>query len=617
MKKALLATLIGTAFAGSAYAADYDFSYADGEVGFYGYQKKETYDIAIFLPGSTFEGMKVKSVSVPVYAVKGISGYKNPTVWLSSELLLEKKKNAPNIASYEANLELTSEDIATLSFTLPEDGIYTVTSEGVYVGYSFEVEKNDGGTKYPMALTAGGASGSFFLHTSTSVKSWTDQAESDHRSSAMVVGIEADNLSTQNVSVESMPSFVNLSLNEPASVEVKLSSTASEPVTSVDFEYTFAGKGESYHYDLPDPVEAGIGKLFSAILEIAAQSELGSETVDVKVTKVNGQPNTSNNATGSLKISVFELAPIHLALFEEYTCTKCGYCVRGYAALEYLKINYPEFVCVSYHNNGQGNDPMTVGNPPVSVSGNPSSSLDRSLIGIDPYYGTQTYSTNPPILGDILAINEQQTPWGIRVSHTWDDDNTLTANVEVVNVEGYEKGSYKIGYLLVADGLSGEDSSWSQSNYYSSNPPQFIPEMNNFCVGGIYGMSSVPGLVFNDVVISTSGYKGVNDSMPSDMEALSVVNHSNTWDLTTIKSHLIQDKNKLRIVAFVLDGKGKVLNSAKQDVTDYTGASVEGVGVDDNAPVEFYNLNGMKVSNPQGGIFIRRQGNTTEKVVIK
>lgn len=36
-----------------------------------------------------------------------------------------------------------------------------------------------------------------------------------------------------------------------------------------------------------------------------------------------------------------------------------------------------------------------------------------------------------------------------------------------------------------------------------------------------------------------------------------------------------------------------------------------------NAPVEFYNLNGMKVADPANGIFIRKQGNKVSKVVVK
>lgn len=46
-------------------------------------------------------------------------------------------------------------------------------------------------------------------------------------------------------------------------------------------------------------------------------------------------------------------------------------------------------------------------------------------------------------------------------------------------------------------------------------------------------------------------------------------------------------------------------------------AGIEDV-VDDsaNAPVEYYNLQGVRVSNPQGGIFIKRQGKNVTKVIM-
>ena len=47
-------------------------------------------------------------------------------------------------------------------------------------------------------------------------------------------------------------------------------------------------------------------------------------------------------------------------------------------------------------------------------------------------------------------------------------------------------------------------------------------------------------------------------------------------------------------------------------------SSLDGVENDDHiSPVEYYNLQGMKVTNPHGGIFIKKQGKKTEKVLIR
>ena len=64
---------------------------------------------------------------------------------------------------------------------------------------------------------------------------------------------------------------------------------------------------------------------------------------------------------------------------------------------------------------------------------------------------------------------------------------------------------------------------------------------------------------------------------------------------TTHNSHLTKSK--------AIIGKTSGLNGVDAD--------------DETAPVEYYNLQGIKVANPQEGIFIRKQGKKAEKVLIK
>lgn len=50
---------------------------------------------------------------------------------------------------------------------------------------------------------------------------------------------------------------------------------------------------------------------------------------------------------------------------------------------------------------------------------------------------------------------------------------------------------------------------------------------------------------------------------------------------------------------------------------DLSSSGVSQEIADENAPVEYFNLQGVKVANPENGIFIRRQGKEVKKVVIK
>lgn len=46
-------------------------------------------------------------------------------------------------------------------------------------------------------------------------------------------------------------------------------------------------------------------------------------------------------------------------------------------------------------------------------------------------------------------------------------------------------------------------------------------------------------------------------------------------------------------------------------------SAIDNIAADANAPVEYYNLQGIRVANPENGLFIRRQGSTVSKVIIR
>ena len=67
----------------------------------------------------------------------------------------------------------------------------------------------------------------------------------------------------------------------------------------------------------------------------------------------------------------------------------------------------------------------------------------------------------------------------------------------------------------------------------------------------------------------------------------------------------------------VLQAHTATTSTTSRSLTKKDGVS----GIDDitvneeNAPVEYYNLQGVRVENPENGIFIRRQGNSVTKCV--
>lgn len=501
------------------------------------------------------------------------------------------------------------------------DTPYTITGEETTLcfGYSVVVPPNDDMYYLPIDGVPTSYEGAGLFGSSQDGLTFPEEIysfSSSYGALSMAITIEGDNL-PKYASFNSVPSAMCIPLGEAYSVPVSIVATNATPIESVDVDYTLNGVSQTSHYVFPTPIPAGFNLLLNIAIDFPAQTSKFQEDVQFTLSKMNGVENVADGNTVSATVVVVNEVPVHQTLYEEYTSLGCGYCTRGYAALEYIRENYPDFVAASFHTNYNGvTDAMkTVTSFPTNVSIFPSAVLNRNSI-VDPYYGTEMYNLEVPVVGDILMSNAVPTVWNVKVSHVWESDSLLTATAEVANVMGYTNKTYKVAYLLVADGITGTGRNWIQSNYYNTYAPNYIPQLNDFCRGGKYGKTSVAGLVFNDVVVSEDGIKGVTGSIPTDLGAEEWTSHSLTFDISKIKSTLTIDKNKLRVIAAVIDSRGNVLNCAKDEVNDYVGAGVDGI-VDENAPVEYFNINGQKVSEPSNGIFIRRQGNTTTKVIIR
>ena len=55
----------------------------------------------------------------------------------------------------------------------------------------------------------------------------------------------------------------------------------------------------------------------------------------------------------------------------------------------------------------------------------------------------------------------------------------------------------------------------------------------------------------------------------------------------------------------------------KVTFTDGNTSGLTEVVADENAPVEYFNLQGVRVANPENGLYIRRQGSKVQKVLVK
>ncbi len=84
------------------------------------------------------------------------------------------------------------------------------------------------------------------------------------------------------------------------------------------------------------------------------------------------------------------------------------------------------------------------------------------------------------------------------------------------------------------------------------------------------------------------------------------------------------EKNNLMVWSYSLKANNEYVLTQKGGTGrfygfTYTGSSsaITDITVDENAPVEYFNLQGIRVDNPENGLYIKRQGNTVTKVLVK
>ena len=580
---------------------------------------KETYDVAIDLTNPALEGKQITAIEVPVLPTDKVSGL---SVWVADILKIEliDGKNQ-NVVTRRWDLEMPTKGTEMKYVRCELDRPYTIPKGGTYVGYSLtvnEVSNLHPASLVPIVTALGAKEGGFWLHTSRSFLDWKDRSED--------LGVRA--MTQVEISGDFMINAVSIAADEELWVAADKENVVNaqafnlglDEVESIKYTTSVgdAVKTDVLTFNPPIPVAFASANDISVTLPSVA--ELGDYQAYIKLDEVNGMPNEADNAKVAINVKVLPFVPKRLPLVEEFTGTWCGWCPRGFVAMEYMDVNYPDFIGIAYHDN----DPMAMkGGYPDINSGYPSMAFNRAKI-TDPYYvkGESRGFTTPEAWE---ALCKGNIPVGISVEAYKDGENTVKAKAKVEWVLEPEGKDYRVEYVLVADGLTGpgDDFNWWQKNYYSGLAEE--PLLEEFCKADDY----VPGLVFNDVAILTSGLKGVDGSVQYPVVGVENVSEY-VFDLTKALNvggkKIPYDLNRLRVVAFILDMDtdseyGVVVNAAKCNVLDESGKAeitVEGKVIE----TQFFDLQGRMLTAPQQGLNICRKvydngTSTTEKIVVK
>lgn len=615
---ALTAFCAGYSTNASAQTVTYGAYSGDEQLQDNGTGKNETYDVAILIKDDALVGKKVKGVKIPM-ATSNVSLVTDTKAFMTTKLSVSSNTNVADLETKDFDFASGTTDVSfDRSITWVEvdfDTPYTLTADGVYVGYSFTTTQ-DG--LYPLLSVTGKDEAFMNIHSTKTYRKWKQKAEAFGTVLAMqalVDGVEANGATA-------VLEDVNGQINTPLDYTFKLKNTSSSTINDVDFTYTLAGKTETLHKKLSTPLTPHFGKTTDVAFTLPSLPDAGSFALSVTVDKVNGNANTFSAPTGTAKYQVYNLLPVKRALVEEYTGTWCGWCPRGFVGLEHMnELLGNDFVCVSYHNG----DAMTfTSSYPNTVDGFPSAWLDRSR-STDAYCG-DNYDGHFHLDETYAEANKELAPADVDAQAYFTDANQNEIEVQSTTTFAVDNDAnpYQLSYLLTAGGLSGTGSSWEQSNYfctYASSYPD--DDMKQFT----QGESKVKDLVFNFVLVGWNGKSYLPNSLPTNVPMLEPLSHTYTFDLSSstdlVDASIIQDKSKLDVIVLLLDSRtGVVANARKVHVYDSKDAAAA-AGISnvtsskDERIVGYYSVDGRRFSQAQPGLNIVRLANGKSFKVFK
>ncbi|MBQ8097035.1 MAG: hypothetical protein IJ243_08130 [Prevotella sp.] len=595
---ALMALLSAT----SLQAAETEIIYSRGDstatVGT-GSLKAETYDVAQHIADRALVGLKVKGLRIAFPFTTDLSAGQ---AWLSRELptIKSQRRQEADIASQDFD---PKKGYTQVDFAEP----YTITEEGLYVGYTFKVAKSTTARK-PLVVSGQTTQGGLFLHSSDVYRTaWHDLA-ADLTDIAIQVVLEGDNISDHAAGVGYVQEFDGRT-GEPNVTTVQIVNHGTQGVAAFDYTYELAGQTGSGHVELGRDKLPGIfGRSATFQLQLPAVAEKGAYPVTVDITQVDGFANDDVAHAGQGLANLYHTLPIHRSVVEEYTGTWCGYCPRGYVGLEEMNRLHPDdFIGISYHNR----DPMEImssGQFPSNVPGFPAAYIDRKA-SIDAFSGAMT--------GKVFGIDDfwqhacnVLAPAEVDVESAWTEDSVLTATALVTFPLDRADCPYEVGFILLSDGLTGTGSSWAQANYYAGETG-WPSSMDTFTKGGSY----VNGLTFNFVIVARSGIAGIENSLLAPIEADVTQSYNYAFDIREVKNTsgdpVVQDKNNLRVVALLFDKEtGYILNANKAaaGTSSKTPSAIRQLARSTDKRVRstvLYDLQGHRVAMPGHGLYLK------------
>ncbi len=586
----------------------------------YGIQRLVRTDVAMLLKNPALVGYEIVGVSVDVPSKEGCSVDPVGTAFLTTVLQVEGEDNLPDLQEISGEIvNYGTEENPELRLDLTFDEPYTLTEDGVYVGYSLTVTACKGWTKkYPIVTVCDiEAPQSFMVHTNKGQSTlpqkypeWTDLNPEERQALAMRVILRGEEASPSAVLEAKQTLYV--APGQEGNVFMTLTNGGACEINSIEYSYTTPdGQRISGDLTLDEPLAAQAGVSVTLDPAFVAPSVTGQYEIPVAVTKINGTP-VEDFVEKPLSMEVVPFLPVHRPLIEDYTGLWCGYCPEVYVMCHQMADKYgKDFLSMEYHVNDNLQS--------VATENLPSDSYGLPKV----YMGDRENTINYANMESLWTVERRTlAPADVEVSLYWNDEEhkTLRAESKVKFVYSDPEADYMMAYALVEDDMSSPE--WKQRNYFYDKTLTG-PYWDLFCGKG-YNVSDI---VYEGVIVNYPDPKGIDGSLPSDIVGEEEYKHDTllaladatckySADVSSTGKYLIKDAGKLRVIALLIDGKtGNVCNAAttgySADAPLYSDYVSDVRGVSDSAEavcVEdiYYSIDGERLSSvPERGLYIR------------
>lgn len=607
------------------------------------------YNIAFLAPGNY---AKAKIDSVEFWVLSGCQ-YDNLTVWVSS--VKYETVEGKNYLSFpesadkaDAKVVVPAADVKAVLDKLPANYVgpisvklptpFTIPADGALVGYSYDGKSSD--ESIVLAGISSEAAGCFFQYDYEGERNFESLSSIVGMSSSIQIGMDVSDCEANDATVSANPELTTL-VNTKQQYPFYITNNSAKPITQLTYSISVDGvNGAEKSLDLSSPIEP---METASIPYITAFEDDGVHTVELNISKVNGNTNINKHSSAEYSIIALEKSADRVSVVEEQTGTWCGWCPRGHVALDLLNKQLGDKVVTlaGHFANGESQvDPMNIlgdnitsqaeafadyGGVAMILSsmlgggGLPGAMFDR-VVAADPYVGANTTKgkngTYEYGATDLVNLLKEENPSEADFSMTasWADDKNTDIKVDLTTTFNYNRfGSfpYGVAFVLSENGMTGKGANWKQLNYYSKLAGvNGASDFNNPDMAAWFKAGSYVSTTYDNVVVQAwnpLGDAAIVDKSKTDIDKGEVIPFSTTLK---VNSDLIQNYNNLTLSALLVNLKSLAVVNAAKVVLGNCAAGIEDVNSEaNNNVVSRYNVNGMRINGAQKGLNIVKLAN--------